>query len=139
MTALMIQGAGSNVGKSLIVAGLCRAARLRGLSKMLELLGFGMVTIESRAAVTDPNDAIRLLRQRHRGITGRAVRIARPVTKLHKFIALRQIDRNPAALGRHPQAAIGARQERAHIIISQRARIPFTGSIVPQSVAIKAV
>lgn len=29
---LMIQGAGSNVGKSLLVAGLARAARLRGLS-----------------------------------------------------------------------------------------------------------
>ncbi|MFN3822886.1 MAG: cobyric acid synthase [Pseudorhodobacter sp.] len=31
MPALMIQGAGSNVGKSLLVAGLCRAARNRGL------------------------------------------------------------------------------------------------------------
>lgn len=32
MTALMMQGAGSNVGKSLLVAGLCRAAKNRGLS-----------------------------------------------------------------------------------------------------------
>ena len=32
MNSLMIQGAGSNVGKSMLVAGLCRAARLRGYS-----------------------------------------------------------------------------------------------------------
>ncbi|WP_333867460.1 cobyric acid synthase [Cypionkella sp.] len=32
MKSLMIQGAGSNVGKSMLVAGLCRAARLRGYS-----------------------------------------------------------------------------------------------------------
>ena len=30
--AVMIQGTGSDVGKSLIVAGLCRAARRRGLA-----------------------------------------------------------------------------------------------------------
>ena len=32
MAALMMQGAGSNVGKSLLVAGLCRASIRRGLS-----------------------------------------------------------------------------------------------------------
>jgi len=48
MSALMIQGAGSNVGKSLIVAGLCRAARLRGL----RVLPFKPQNMSNNAAVT---------------------------------------------------------------------------------------
>jgi adenosylcobyric acid synthase len=48
MKSLMIQGAGSNVGKSLIVAGLCRAARLRGLS----VAPFKPQNMSNNAAVT---------------------------------------------------------------------------------------
>ena len=48
MTAIMIHGAGSNVGKSLIVAGLCRAARLRGLS----VAPFKPQNMSNNAAVT---------------------------------------------------------------------------------------
>jgi adenosylcobyric acid synthase len=44
----MIQGAGSNVGKSLIVAGLCRAARRRGLS----VAPFKPQNMSNNAAVT---------------------------------------------------------------------------------------
>ena len=54
MTALMIQGAGSNVGKSLIVAGLCRAARLRGL----RVLPFKPQNMSNNAAVTDAGGEI---------------------------------------------------------------------------------
>jgi len=46
--ALMIQGAGSDVGKSLIVAGLARAARRRGLS----VLPFKPQNMANNAAVT---------------------------------------------------------------------------------------
>jgi len=50
----MIQGAGSNVGKSLVVAGLCRAARRRGL----HVAPFKPQNMSNNAAVTEDGGEI---------------------------------------------------------------------------------
>ncbi|MCL7408252.1 cobyric acid synthase [Marivivens donghaensis] len=52
--AIMIQGAGSNVGKSMVVAGLCRAFRKRGLS----VAPFKPQNMSNNAAVTSDGGEI---------------------------------------------------------------------------------
>ena len=54
MSSIMFQGTGSNVGKSIIVAGLCRAAKRRGIS----VAPFKPQNMSNNAAVTQDNKEI---------------------------------------------------------------------------------
>src|ERR1700755_1096647 len=84
--ALMIQGAGSDVGKSLIVAGLARAAKRRGL----RVLPFKPQNMSNNAAVTGDGGEI----GRAQALQARACRVP---TSVHM---------NPVLL--KPQSDIGA-------------------------------
>ena len=84
--AIMIQGAGSNVGKSMIVAGIARAARLRGLN----VRPFKPQNMSNNAAVTADGGEI----GRAQALQARAAGVAPTV------------DMNPVLL--KPESEVGA-------------------------------
>ncbi|MFP5511350.1 MAG: cobyric acid synthase [Alphaproteobacteria bacterium] len=86
MPALMIQGCGSNVGKSMLVAGLCRAAVRRGLS----VAPFKPQNMSNNAAVTADGGEI-----------GRAQALQAMACKLEPVT-----DMNPVLL--KPESEVGA-------------------------------
>jgi adenosylcobyric acid synthase len=98
--ALMIQGAGSDVGKSLIVAGLCRAFTRRGL----KVRPFKPQNMSNNAAVTADGGEI-----------GRAQAL-----QARACGAAPSIDMNPVLL--KPQSELGAQVVvRGHILTNARA------------------
>jgi adenosylcobyric acid synthase len=112
MPALMFQGTGSSVGKSLLVAGLARALTLRGLS----VRPFKPQNMSNNAAVTAEGGEI----GRAQALQARAARVALSVHM------------NPVLL--KPQSEIGAQvvvQGRVHANAAARAYQTMKPSLMP--------
>ena len=81
--AIMIQGAGSNVGKSLVVAGICRAARARGI----DVAPFKPQNMSNNAAVTADGGEI----GRAQALQARAAGLA-PMTDMNPVLLKPETD-----------------------------------------------
>ena len=103
MPAIMLQGTGSDVGKSLLVAGLCRAFANRGL----RVLPFKPQNMSNNAAVTRDGGEI----GRAQALQARACRVD-PVT-----------DMNPVLL--KPQSLVGAQVVVQGRVVGQAAARAF--------------